>query len=154
MIRVLFVCLGNICRSPMAEAVFTRMVNEAGLADKIEVDSAGTGDWHVGQPAHHGTRDVLARNGIDYLGCGRQIKAQDLEEFDYVVVMDNVNYSDVRQLHANGRAKIARLLDYALHTGVSEVPDPYFHGGFDGVYDLVHAGSAGLLAAIREEHEL
>jgi protein-tyrosine phosphatase len=152
-VRVLFVCLGNICRSPMAEAVFNHLVQGANLQHAIEADSAGTGDWHIGQPAHHGTRSILQKNNIPYDGRGRQIARNDLDEFDYIVTMDNENLSDV-QLLGSGRAKIAPLLSYATDAGTHEVPDPYHTGGFEGVYQLVHAGAAGLLDTIRKEHRL
>jgi protein-tyrosine phosphatase len=152
-VRVLFVCLGNICRSPMAEAVFKHQVEKAGLEDHIEADSAGTGDWHVGQPAHHGTRSILQKNNISYDGRGRQIARHDLDEFDYVVTMDNENLGDVQRL-GNGCAKVAPLLSYAPNATVQEVPDPYYSGGFEGVYQLVQAGAAGLLDTIRREHDL
>jgi protein-tyrosine phosphatase len=160
MIRVLFVCLGNICRSPVAEAVFTHLVREAGLEDQIEIDSAGTGDWHVGQPAHRGTRAVLRENGIEYSGCGRQITQDDLQLFDYVITMDDENLANVRALANEAqstRARITPLLDYAPDTvknNTREVPDPYFGGGFDIVYRLVHAGCSGLLDHIRCERKL
>jgi|SRR5579884_4299155 len=153
MIRVLFVCLGNICRSPMAEAVFINQVREAGLEGKIEADSAGTGHWHLGERPHAGTRRVLADQGIDFDHRARLVNQRDLETFDYVVVMDEANFQDVRAL-GPVRGKLVRLMDYAPHTGVSEVPDPYYTGGFDGVYTLVREATAGLLAAIRQEHGL
>ncbi|HEX8237154.1 MAG TPA: low molecular weight protein-tyrosine-phosphatase [Abditibacteriaceae bacterium] len=152
-VRVLFVCLGNICRSPMAEAVFRHLVEKAGLQNTIEADSAGTGDWHVGQPAHHGTRTILQKNHISYNGRGRQIAHNDLDKFDYIVTMDNENLGDVQRL-GKGRAKIEPLLSYAPDASVQEVPDPYYSGGFEGVYQLVQAGAAGLLDTIRREHVL
>jgi protein-tyrosine phosphatase len=152
-VRVLFVCLGNICRSPMAEAVFNHLVRDAGLEKHIEADSAGTGDWHVGQPAHHGTRSILQQNNIPYDGRCRQIARNDLDEFDYIVTMDNQNLNDV-QILGKGRARITPLLSYAPQADVREVPDPYHSGGFEGVYDLVQMGAAGLLNTIRQEHAL
>ncbi|MCW3060017.1 MAG: phosphotyrosine protein phosphatase [Capsulimonas sp.] len=153
MIRVLFVCLGNICRSPMAEAVFAHQVREAGLATEIEVDSAGTGDWHVGQPAHSGTRRILAKNAVEYNGRARQIARRDLSEFDYIVTMDDQNLSNVSAM-GEGRAKVVSFLSFASHMGLTEVPDPYYTGNFEETYELVTAASEGLLAHIREEHGL
>ncbi len=151
MIRVLFVCLGNICRSPMAEAVFQHLVREADLSQIIESDSAGTGDWHAGESPHYGTRSILAKNNIDYHHLARQIRPDDFEAFDYIITMDETNYADVMSMN-QGKARVARLLDFTEDTNVIEVPDPYYTGGFEGVYRLVHAGCAGLLTAIRMEH--
>lgn len=153
MVRVLFVCLGNICRSPMAEGVFRHKVRTAGLEGKIEADSAGTGDWHVGNPPHHGTRAMLARNGIEYAHQARLIMKDDLDSFDYVLTMDNQNLRDVQAI-GTGRAVIRPFLAYAPDCGVPEVPDPFYDGGFEGVYDLVDEAADGLLKAIREEHKL
>lgn len=153
MVRVLFVCLGNICRSPMAEAVFRHKVRAAGLEEKIEADSAGTGHWHVGSPPHQGTRAMLARNGIEYAHQARLIVEADLGLFDYVLTMDDQNLLDVRALGA-GRAVVRPFLAYAPESAVREVPDPYLVGGFEGVYDLVDEAAEGLLKAIRVEHRL
>lgn len=153
MIRVLFVCLGNICRSPMAEAVFAHKVEAAGLSDKIGADSAGTGAWHVGKPPHPGTRQILSERGITCNHRGRQLQERDLNDFDYVVVMDEENLRDVQSLKA-GSAKVMRLLEYAPDTGVKDVPDPYHFGGFEGVYRLIDAATTGLLNVICEEHGL
>lgn len=153
MVRVLFVCLGNICRSPMAEAVFQQKVREAELEDKIESDSAGTGHWHVGETPHSGTRRILTKYNIAYSGKARQIARADLNAFDYIITMDDTNYEDVKAM-GGGKAKLARFLDYAPETGVREVPDPYYTGGFEGVYQLVDTAAAGLLNVIRQEHDL
>src|SRR5262249_40364303 len=153
MVRVLFVCLGNICRSPMAEAVFAHLVRQSGLEDQIEADSAGTGNWHIGERPHHGTRRILEKNSILYDGRARLISLQDLKRFDYVVAMDNANFRDVRSL-GEGKAKIYRLMDFAPQSGVAEVPDPYYDGRFELVYDLVTAATAGLLEHIRKERGL
>jgi protein-tyrosine phosphatase len=153
MVRVLFVCLGNICRSPMAEAVFRHKVRAAGLEDKIEADSAGTGHWHVGSPPHEGTRDLLKRYSIEYAHQARLIGEEDLDSFDYVLTMDNQNLRDVRALGA-GRAVVQPFLKYAPDSRSREVPDPYLTGGFQGVYDLVDRAAEGLLKAICEEHKL
>lgn len=156
MIQVLFVCLGNICRSPMAEAVFRQLVNDAGLADQIKVDSAGTADWHEGDPADYRTLAVLRKHGISYDGRGRQVRPSDLQRFDYVVAMDGSNLADLRRLDRSGQldGKLHRLLDFAPAGAPKDVPDPYYDGRFDYVYGLVDAGCRGLLAHIRAEHGL
>ena len=137
----------------MAEAVFVQMVQEAGLAGKIEVDSAGTGDWHIGHRAHQGTLDILKLNGVPEPSRARQIRLADLDEFDYVIVMDNSNLTNVRAL-GTGRAHVARLLDTVQEVSDKEVPDPYFTGGFAPVYQLVRRGCEELLAVIRANHNL
>lgn len=156
-ISVLFVCLGNICRSPMAEAVFRHKVAAAGLESHISVDSAGTGNWHVGNPPHHGTRSILHEHGIETAGLvARQIEPADLLVFDYVVVMDESNQRNVEAL-AQGRETpggIVRLLTFAdsdLTDGALDVPDPYFTGGFDVVYQMVDSGCQGLLEHILDQ---
>ncbi len=153
MIRVLFVCLGNICRSTMAEALFRHKVREAGLEDQIQADSAGTGDWHLGEPPHPGTMQILAENGVEYEHRARQITARDLNEFDAIITMDEANRRGVLKL-GQGKAVVTSLLSYAPTLGVAEVPDPYLTGNFGEVYPLVDAATEGLLAALRERHGL
>lgn len=154
-IRVLFVCMGNICRSPMAEAVFRNLVAQAGLSQSFEIDSAGTSHWDVGNPPHRGTLAVLRREGIESRNRrARQLSAADLRDFDYVVAMDEENLADIATLGAVASGRVTRLLDYAPHLGQQNVPDPYYDNSFDNVYTLVTAGCAGLLERIREEHGL
>lgn len=155
MVSVLFVCLGNICRSPMAEGVFQQMVDDAGLSEQISIDSAGTGAYHVGETAHRGTLQILRQNGIRYDGRARQIHSGDFEQFDYILAMDEGNLASIEgKLPANSQATVKLFMEYAPDLQDSEVPDPYYNGAFDRVYELVQAASAGLLAEIREQHNL
>lgn len=160
MIRVLFVCLGNICRSPMAEAVFNDLAKRSNLQDKVEADSAGCGDWHSGQPAHKGTRAILEEKGIEYSGTARQLTRDDLEKFDYIITMDDENLAAVRDMKIKAgstRAIVVPLLEFAASAkkaGVREVPDPYYGGGFEIVYRMIYDGCSGLLNEIRRAHEL
>jgi len=154
-IGVLFVCLGNICRSPMAEAVFRHMVAAEGLADRIWIDSAGTGDWHIGKPPHHGTRGILDQYGISYEGLkARQVSTEDFSEFDYIVAMDVQNEKDLRRLSQNDHAQIVKLLDLVPDLMNKEVPDPYYTGNFEEVYELVGRGCKALLERIRQDAQL
>jgi protein-tyrosine phosphatase len=137
----------------MAEAVFKHKVRLEGLEEHFEIDSAGTGGWYAGSPAHHGTRKLLSEKSIPYDGRARQICDSDLSEFDYIVTMDNMNLEDVRKMGSSA-AKIANLLSYSPQTGVVEVPDPYYNGQFELVYELIDEGTDGLLRAIRREHNL
>lgn len=163
MVKVLFVCLGNICRSPMAEGVFRDAIARAGLEDKISVDSAGTGGWHTGERAHPGTLKVLQKHNIDYNGRARQFSRKDLKQFDYVLAMDHSNLANIQRLHDTDDSenddapRITTFLHYANKAGTvdeHEVPDPYYTGSFDYVYDLVDKGATALLEYIRREHEI
>ncbi|MEK5233702.1 low molecular weight protein-tyrosine-phosphatase [Lysinibacillus sp. FSL K6-0232] len=154
MIRVLFVCLGNICRSPMAEAVMRDLVEKEHLTDKIEVDSAATSAWHIGEPPHKGTQDKLSEFGISTKGMqGRQLQRIDLEQFTYIIGMDDSNVRNIRTMLGNPDSpKIFRFLDLTEHR--KDVPDPYYTGDFQETYELVLEGCQALLAKIKQEQLL
>jgi protein-tyrosine phosphatase len=157
-LKVLFVCLGNICRSPLAEGVFRHMVNEAGLADSFEIDSAGTSNYHIGDAPDARTTRVAKARGVALTGAARQIKAPDLDRFDYVIAMDRQNLANVRELTQGAvKAKIHLLREFEAGDDVDpDVPDPYYGGprGFEDVHDIVERACAGLLAHIRKAHNL
>ncbi|ROO36330.1 low molecular weight protein-tyrosine-phosphatase [Salinisphaera orenii] len=158
-IRVLFVCLGNICRSPTAHGVFRDRVAAAGLVDRIEVDSAGTGDWHVGKPPDARARAAAAARGCDIGDLrARQVAAADLRAFDYVLAMDADNLAVLERLareSADARARVALFGDYSGRHPRAAVPDPYFGGedGFERVLDLIEDAAEGLLVEIRADLE-
>jgi protein-tyrosine phosphatase len=156
-IGVVFVCLGNICRSPTAEAVFVRDVGAAGLAHRFEIDSAGTGDWHAGELAHPPTRAHAESRGIAITHRARQIRADDFERFDHIVVMDRSNLKNVLALAKTDahRAKVQLFRAFEPDAEAhAEVPDPYYSGEFARVFDICEAASRGLLAHLRARHDL
>lgn len=154
-VSVLFVCLGNICRSPTAEVVFRDRVRAAGLEEHILIDSAGTGDWHIGHAPDPRTQQAAAGRGYDMSQLrARQVSPADFDKFDVVLAMDDANLADLQVMQPPGSTVILkRFLDYAPHTAVREVPDPYYGGedGFAAVLGLVEEGAEGLLAALREQ---
>lgn len=149
MTRVLFVCLGNICRSPLAEAVFRHQVRERGVEDRFEIDSAGTSDYHIGDPPDRRSAATARKYGITVTGSGRQISADDLRTFDYIIVMDAQNLADVERLKAasGGTANVHRLREWDPESDSPDVPDPYYGGddGFEEVQAIVERSSAALL---------
>ncbi|MEC9367855.1 MAG: low molecular weight protein-tyrosine-phosphatase [Pseudomonadota bacterium] len=148
--RLLFVCLGNICRSPMAEGVFRSIAAEAGIGG-LQVDSAGTGDWHVGNPPDaRATRAARAR-GVDISGQrARQVSVDDFDSFDIILAMDSANMAHLRALVPHGSHKVRLFLEFAPESGESDVPDPYSGGadGFERALDLIEAASRGLCAEL------
>ncbi|KZX60230.1 phosphotyrosine protein phosphatase [Halioglobus sp. HI00S01] len=152
MTRVLFVCLGNICRSPTAHGVFQSMVDSRGLQSRITVDSCGTGDWHIGHAPDKRATAEAAERGYDLTPLrARQVTAADFDEFDYIVAMDNQNLADLRAMcPAHFSGYLGLFLPFAAANAVDEVPDPYYGGpeGFTRVLDMVEAASEGLLAEI------
>lgn len=155
MVNVLFVCMGNICRSPIAQGVFERAVEAEGLQAEVSVDSAGTGSWHIGQPPDARGREVAKRRGYDLdAQRARRLDLLDCEKFDYILVMDEENYHTASALCRRSKTQVQLLLDFAPNSGVREVPDPYFSGpeGFEYVLDLVESAVKGLLEDIRRQH--
>jgi protein-tyrosine phosphatase len=152
-IRVLFVCLGNICRSPTAHGVFVAKVNQAGLSEKISVDSAGTGDWHLGHAPDKRSTATAKRRNYDLSALrSRLVTSADFTQFDYVLAMDNSNLSDLQKMcPTDYNGQLALFLSYTDSYNDTEVPDPYYGDGdgFNLVLDMVEAASDGLLAEIK-----
>lgn len=153
MAAVLFVCLGNICRSPTAHGIFARQVEEAGLTSCIRVDSCGTGAWHVGEPPDARATAAARLRGYDLTPLrARQFESRDFERFDVILAMDRSNLSHLEALRpADFSGTLSLFLDYHPAATTREVPDPYYGGdrGFEEVLDLVEAASRGLLEALR-----
>ncbi|WP_160726028.1 low molecular weight protein-tyrosine-phosphatase [Bacillus sp. USDA818B3_A] len=154
MINVLFVCLGNICRSPMAEAFFRRLVKKENLSNKIAVDSAATSSWQIGFPPHEGTLNILKKYNISSNGLiGRKLRKEDFRKFDYIIGMDESNIKNIYRITGkSNHPKIIRLLDLTKYR--KDVPDPFFTGDFDETYRLVSSGCRALLNKIRWEQNL
>jgi len=158
-VSVLFVCMGNICRSPTAEGVFVRKVREAGLSERIRIDSAGTHAYHIGNPPDERTQRSALRRGYDLSSLrARKVEVHDFGRFDYVLAMDADNLSILKTLHAQAgevQTHSGLFMDFAAESGFArEVPDPYYGGeaGFERVLDMIEAAADGLLAQIQRDH--
>lgn len=153
--KVLFVCLGNICRSPAAEEILRHMVQEQGLLQRIEVDSAGTYAGHRGELPDPRMRVAAARRGYELMHRARPVRREDFYEFDRIVVMDDTNYENMHRLAPSRdyAEKIFRMTEFCPHSERTYVPDPYYEGheGFELVLDLLEEGCAGLLEEIRSQ---
>jgi protein-tyrosine phosphatase len=155
-VKVLFVCMGNICRSPTAHGVFRKLVRDEGLSGNIEIDSAGTHGYHVDEPPDRRAVQTAARRGVvlDDLRA-RRVRPDDFRYFDYVLAMDQDNYISLSAICPRGlEDKLMLLMDFAPELRTREVPDPYYGGagGFETVFDMVEAAALGLLADIRKQH--
>jgi protein-tyrosine phosphatase len=157
-VRLLFVCMGNICRSPTAEGVMAHLLEKEGLTDRVTIDSAGTGAWHAGSAPDERATSAAATRGITLSGCARQVRQSDFQDFDLLLCADADNLRDVRAL-APGKAardKVRRLREFdpeAVRAGDLDIPDPYYGGarGFEDVLDLVERACEGLLDDLRAD---
>lgn len=158
-VRLCFVCLGNICRSPTAEAIMRQLLEREHLVAEIEIDSAGTGAWHVGEPPDRRATASAKRRGIELAGRARRVESKDFERFDYLVAMDRPNQRDLLRMAPNEAAK-AKVVLFRNYDSASprdaDVPDPYYGegDGFETVLDICEAASRGLLEEIRKKHRL
>ncbi|MCG8309941.1 MAG: low molecular weight phosphotyrosine protein phosphatase [Cytophagales bacterium] len=158
MIKVLFVCLGNICRSPLAEGIFKYKVTRDGLGDKIHVESAGTSGWHIGESPDPRSVEIAERNGIFLDSYGRKAVSEDFNEFDYILAMDSSNYADLKRLKnssTNGAAQLFLMRDFDDIGKGQDVPDPYYGGedGFSYVFELLDRSCENLLETIKKNHD-
>ena len=153
MVKIMFVCLGNICRSPMAEFVMRDMVKKAGLSDKIYIASSATSRWEIGNPVHHGTRNRLKKVGIDTSGkVAVQRTKTDFSEYDYLIGMESSNISDMLKISGGAHSeKVHKLLDFAEGGNIA---DPWYTGDFDATYSDVVKGCTGLLEHLKGKYEL
>ncbi len=153
---VLFVCLGNICRSPSAEGIFRKLVEERNLSGKYNIDSAGTSGWHSGELPDRRMRSHGAKRGYVFDSLSRKFSVNDFDEFDYILAMDDNNFYDIMELapSAESQQKVHRMADYLRHMNADHIPDPYYSGaeGFELVLDLLEDACGGLLEDIESEN--
>jgi protein-tyrosine phosphatase len=153
--RILFVCMGNICRSPTAEGVMRRLIDDAGLSDSFEVESAGTGGWHAGEPPDERATLAASRRGVTLEGAARQVRESDFRRFDLLIALDRANLRELLAIapdeDAAEKVRLLREFDPASSGGDLDVPDPYYGGdrGFDTVLDMVERACRGLLDELR-----
>ena len=146
---VLFVCLGNICRSPLGQGIFEHLIAERGLTEQFKVDSCGTGAWHEGEAPHGGSIEIAKKNGVSIENqIARKIAVSDLNNFDWIIAMDRSNLRDIKRLGEKATAKIHLLREFDPMQDDLDVPDPYYSGGFEGVFDIVDRSCRVLLDKI------
>jgi len=154
--KILFVCLGNICRSPAAEAVMTKLLESNNLSDSVEVDSAGTIDYHAGEQADARMRFYAEKRGYKLTGVARKFNPDtDFEKFDYIVTMDNNNFEEIKALDLDNKftKNNYRMVDFSKNYDITEIPDPYYAGreGFENVLDILEDAAAGLLEKLEND---
>lgn len=156
-IKVLFVCLGNICRSPLAEGIFRQRIKERGIEDHFVADSSGTAAYHIGEKPDERSLANAEKNGVIYTHRGRQVKRDDFHQFDYVFAMDNANHRDLQHLMPKEpKAKLMMMRDFDQEATGSNVPDPYYGGedGFQKVFEILDDSVNNLIDHLLEEHKL
>jgi protein-tyrosine phosphatase len=152
--RILLVCLGNICRSPMAEGILAHLVKERGLIQSIELDSAGTGAYHIGSNPDQRAQEVCLTNGITLAHKARQVQRADFDQFDYILAMDKDNYNTLKKIAAHDQLYLMRSFDPSALNDLN-VPDPYYGGieGFNEVYEMLYRAGNGLLDHIEKKEK-
>lgn len=151
-LTILFVCLGNICRSPMAEYVMRHKLKQAHLDQRVKVDSAGTAGYHDGEDMHAGTAKILSQYQIDKAGfVSRKIRTQDWQQFDYIIAMDNSNLQDLHRLFPKDPQKLFKITDLCPNLGYDHIPDPWYSGDFQQTYNLLDQCCDALLAKLQVE---